>query len=344
MRHYLDYTIKILEDLLRIPSPAGDTGPAIEYVAHLLKEMGIKTDITVKDGIIATIPGRVDSKSKVVSAHVDTLGAMVKEIKANGRLKLSQIGGYSWNAVDGENCIVSTMEGKRYTGTILFNKSSVHNYGSIPREEKRTDENMEIRLDELVKTKDDTQNLGIEVGDFVYFDTRTVVTDSGFIKSRFLDDKACLALMLGTVKYIVDNKLVPKYTIKLLISNYEEVGHGASYIPKDAFQILALDMGSPGEGQNSDEACVSICAKDGSGPYDFEMRKRLVELAKKVDVDYKIDIYNNYSSDASAALRAGNMVQHGLIGPGVDASHAYERTHKEGILNTMKLLEAYILD
>jgi putative aminopeptidase FrvX len=344
MTNYLDYTSKVLEELLHIHSPSGDTRAAIAYVSHLFKEMGLDCELNVKNTLIATLPGRVDSKNKVISAHVDTLGAMVKEIKSNGRLKLTQIGGYSWNSVDGENCTISTLEGKRYTGTILFEKTSVHNYGSAPREDKRTEDNMEVRIDELVASKEDTEKLGINVGDFVYFDTRTIITDNGFVKSRFLDDKACVAIILGVAKYFVDNKIKPKYDIKFLISNYEEVGHGASFIPENAFQMLAVDMASPGIGQTSDESAVTICAKDSSGPYDFEMKKRLVELANENNINYKIDIYKHYGSDASAAVRAGNVIQHGLIGPGVDASHAYERTHKDGMLATMRLLKAYMKD
>lgn len=342
MKNYLDYTVDILEELLNIPSPTGDTNKIIEIVRHHFMDLGLKTKINVKNGLCVELKGEIEDKIKVVSAHVDTLGAMVKEIKSNGRLILTQLGSYSWHSVDGENCVISTMEGKKYTGTILFNKSSVHNYGNAPRDEKRDDKNMEVRIDELVYSKEDTEKLGISVGDFVSFDTRTIVTSSGFIKSRHLDDKVSVATILGVAKYLTDNKIKPKYTINFLISNYEEVGHGASYLPEKAFEILAIDMASPGEGQTSTEEAVTICAKDSSGPYDFDMRKRLVEMAKEDGIDYKIDIYNYYGSDASAAVRAGNMVRHGLIGPGVDASHGYERTHKKGILNTLKLLQRYI--
>lgn len=342
MKNYLDYTVDILEELLNIPSPTGDTNKIIEIVRHHFMDLGLKTKINVKNGLCVELKGEIEDKIKVVSAHVDTLGAMVKEIKSNGRLILTQLGSYSWHSVDGENCVISTLEGKKYTGTILFNKSSVHNYGNAPRDEKRDDKNMEVRIDELVYSKEDTEKLGISVGDFVSFDTRTIVTSSGFIKSRHLDDKVSVATILGVAKYLTDNKIKPKYTINFLISNYEEVGHGASYLPEKAFEILAIDMASPGEGQTSTEEAVTICAKDSSGPYDFDMRKRLVEMAKEDGIDYKIDIYNYYGSDASAAVRAGNMVRHGLIGPGVDASHGYERTHKKGILNTLKLLQRYI--
>lgn len=342
MKNYLDYTVNILEELLSIPSPSGDTTKITEIVKHHFADLGLKTKLNVKNGITAELKGEIEDKVKVVSAHVDTLGAMVKEIKSNGRLRITQIGGYSWNSIDGENCTISTIDGEKYTGTILFDKTSVHNYGDSPKFDKRDEKNMEIRLDELVYSKEDTENLGINVGDFVSFDTRTVITKNGFIKSRHLDDKVSVAIILGVCKYLVENKIKPKYTINFLISNYEEVGHGAAHLPEKAFEILAIDMASPGEGQTSSEEFVTICAKDSSGPYDFDLRKRLIDLAKEDNIDYKVDIFNHYGSDAGVAVRAGNMVRHGLIGPGVDASHAYERTHTKGILNTLKLLQKYI--
>ncbi len=342
MEKYLDYTVNVLEKLLKISSPTGDTNKIIEILKHTFEDMGLKSKITIKRGLIVEVEGEIKDKVRVISAHADTLGAMVKDIKSNGRLLLTQLGGYSWHTVDGENCVISTLEGKKYTGTILFDKTSVHNYGDSPRNDKRDDKNMEIRIDERVYSKDDVESLGINVGDFVSFDTRTIVTESGFIKSRHLDDKVSVAIILGLCKYIVENNIVPKYTLNFLISNYEEVGHGAAFLPKNSFEILAIDMASPGQGQTSKEEYVTICAKDSSGPYDYELRKKLVGLAKEDYIEYAIDIFNFYGSDASAAVRAGNNVRHGLIGPGVDASHGYERTHKLGILNTLKLLGKYI--
>lgn len=342
MERYLDYTVNVLEKLLKIPSPTGDTNKIIEILKHTFEDMGLKSKITIKRGLIVEVEGEIKDKVRVISAHADTLGAMVKNIKSNGRLLLTQLGGYSWHTVDGENCIISTLEGKKYTGTILFDKTSVHNYGDSPRNDKRDDKNMEVRIDERVYSKDDVDSLGINVGDFVSFDTRTIVTESGFIKSRHLDDKVSVAIILGLCKYIVENNITPKYTLNFLISNYEEVGHGAAFLPKNSFEILAIDMASPGQGQTSKEEYVTICAKDSSGPYDYELRKKLVGLAKEDYIEYAIDIFNFYGSDASAAVRAGNNVRHGLIGPGVDASHGYERTHKLGILNTLKLLGKYI--
>ncbi|MCH4890900.1 M42 family metallopeptidase [Acidaminobacter sp. JC074] len=337
------YIMDSMVTLLTTPSPTGDTEAAIDFVDEKFKGLGIETRRTVKNALIATIPGEDDSKHRLLSAHVDTLGAMVKEIKANGRLKVTQIGGYAWNSIEGEYCTISTDENGEFTGTILLSQASTHVHGGKVGDQKRTGDNIEIRIDEKVKNKKDVEDLGIQVGDFVYLDTRTDVTESGFVKSRHLDDKACVACLLGMAEHLVTNKIKPKYTTHFYISNYEEVGHGSSAaIPEKTFEFLAVDMAAPGDGQTSTEYAVTICAKDSSGPYDLEMKRRLAKLAKDNELDYVIDIYPFYGSDASAALRAGWEVKHGLIGPGVDASHSYERLHEDSIEATVKLGILYI--
>lgn len=339
-----DYIIKHMLTLLTTPSPTGDTEAAIDYVDNCFQELGIKTTRTIKNALIATIQGEDDSKHRTLSAHVDTLGAMVKEIKSDGKLKITQIGGYAWSTIEGEYCTISTQENGEFTGTILLNQASTHVHGGIVNDTKRSGDNIVVRIDEKVKNKKDVQDLGISVGDFIYLDTRTDHTPSGFIKSRHLDDKACVACLLGMVEEIVTKKLTPKYTTHFFISNYEEVGHGSSAsIPPKTFEFLAVDMAAPGDGQESTEFAVTICAKDSSGPYDLDMRRRLTALAKEADIDYKIDIYPYYGSDASAALRAGWEIKHGLIGPGVDASHSYERLHEDSIQATVDLGLKYIL-
>ena len=341
MEYIKKYMVEKLVDILNIPSPSGDTSKGIERCKIEFEKLDIEVETTPKGALKATIVGE-KKESRIIAAHIDTLGAMVKEISSNGTLKLTQIGGYSWNSVDGEYCTISTIEGKEYRGTILFEKSSVHNYGDAPKSDKRTEDNMIVRLDELVETKEDIEKLGINVGDFVYFDPRVEVTESGFIKSRHLDNKAGVAIILGVCKYLLENKIVPEYTLEFFISNYEEVGHGAAGIAGELTrEILAIDMASPGIGQTSKENKVTICAKDSSGPYDLEMKKRLVNLSKENNIDYVIDTYRHYGSDASALLRGGAQIRHALIGPGVDASHSYERTHVEGLLNTAKLVIEY---
>lgn len=335
--------VDTLVKLLGIKSPSGDTEEAIKFVKEEFEKIGIEVEITKKGALIGKIIGKSRS-ARAVSAHVDTLGAMVKEIKSNGRLKLSQIGGYPWTTVDGEYCTIKALNGKEYRGTVLFDKTASHTYGSLASETVRTESNIEVRIDEEVFSKSDTQKLGIEIGDFVCFDTRTEVTESGFIKSRHLDDKACVAILIEVAKMIKEEKIELPKTALFFISNYEEVGHGASGVLDDHVEeLIAVDMACPGPDQNSTEQGVTICVKDSSGPYDLGLKKELIELCKEGELDYHLDIYNYYGSDASAAMRAGAQIKHGLIGPGVDASHAYERTHIKGLVNTTKLLYAYLI-
>ncbi len=339
----MKYINENLEKLLKIASPTGNTEDAVKFVEERFKELNIKTRRTNKRALVATIEGENTDKEVTLSGHVDTLGAMVKEVKANGKLKIAQLGGYVWSTVEGEHVVIETTEGKTYTGTIMTTKASSHVHGDLTNTIERNADNMEIRIDERVASKEDTLKLGINVGDFVSFDPRTMITESGFIKSRHLDDKAGVISILGIAKHLIDNNIKPKFTTNFFISTYEEVGHGAaSSIPEKTFEFIAIDMAAPGEGQTSDEFSVTICAKDSSGPYDYELRKRLVELAKGENLKYQVDIYPYYGSDASAALRAGYDFRVALIGPGVDASHSFERTHIEAIDNTIKLGIAYL--
>lgn len=343
MKYNKKYVLDSMINLLTTPSPTGDTENAITLVETYFNELNIITRRTTKNALIATIVGNDDSKHRTLSAHVDTLGAMVKEIKSDGKLKLTQIGGYAWATIEGEYCTISTQENGEFTGTILLDKASTHVFGAKVNDTTRSGDNIVVRIDEKVNSKKDVIDLGISVGDFVYLDTRTDVTPSGFIKSRHLDDKACVACILGIAEYLVTNNIKPKYTTNFFISNYEEVGHGsAGALPEKTFEFLAIDMAAPGDGQESSEYAVTICAKDSSGPYDLQLRKRLTKLAKENDVNYKIDIYPFYGSDASAALRAGHEIIHGLIGPGVDASHSFERLHEDSIDATVKLGVLYV--
>lgn len=339
--NYINHT---LEELLKIPSPTGNTKKAISYIEKKFNELGIPSKRTTKGALLARIEGKNKDKEITLSAHVDTLGGMVKEIKSNGRLKISQLGGYVWNSIEGEYVHIETLDGTIYSGTVMTNKASSHVHGAETANVKRTIDNMEIRIDERVSSEEDVLALGINVGDFVSFEPRFVASKSGFIKSRHLDDKAGVVSMLGMAKYLVENNITPNFTTNFFISTYEEVGHGAcTSIPEKTFEFIAIDMAAPGEGQTSDEFSVTICAKDSSGPYDYELRKRLIHLAKSEGINYKIDIYPYYGSDGSAALRAGYDFKVGLIGPGVDASHSFERTHIEAIENTIQLGIAYLI-
>jgi len=336
-------TIQLLQELVEIPSPSGYTKEIMDFMASILGNLNVPYKKTNKGALIATIEGTDTSKHRLLTAHTDTLGAMVKEVKGSGRLKLTMIGGFNWNAVEGEYCHIHTASGKKIRGTILMHQTTVHVYknaGSLDRNV----ENIEVRLDEKVTNPEETRALGIEIGDFVSFDPRFEQTDSGFIKSRHLDDKASTALLLQLVASIKENGLKLPNTTHFYISNNEEIGYGGnSNIPPEVVEYIAVDMGAIGDGQASDEYTVSICAKDSSGPYHYELTRKLVELAKQQNIEYKLDIYPFYGSDASAAIRAGFDVKHALFGPGIESSHAYERTHIDSLRNSAALLEAYVL-
>lgn len=340
----MNYINNTIEKLLNIPSPTGYTHKAIDFVKSEFEKLGIKTQLNNKGGLIATIDGKNAEKAITLSAHVDTLGAMVKEIKPNGRIKLAKIGGFSWTSVEGEEIIIHTLDDREYTGTVLTTKASVHVHGGSALDDiTRDDSNMEIRLDELVYSEKDILDLGINIGDFISFNPRVNITKSGFIKSRHLDDKAGVVALLGVAKKLIENKVELSNTVNFFISNYEEVGHGAASIPENTSEFIAVDMAAPGEGQASREEYVTICAKDSSGPYDYNFRKELIQIAEQNNIDYKVDIYPFYGSDGSAALRAGNDLRVALIGPGVDSSHSFERTHIKAITSTIDLAYNYLI-
>ncbi|WP_214874512.1 M42 family metallopeptidase [Exiguobacterium sp. CH10] len=332
--------IDTLKKLVEIPSPSGMTEEAIGFAENELQALGVKTSRLHKGALLATFPGR-SKEARLLTAHVDTLGAMVKDILPSGRLRLTQVGGYAWTAIEGENCLIHREEGEAIEGTILVHQSSVHVYKDTNSAE-RSASNIEVRLDEKVHSREDVTALGIEIGDFVSFDPRFKVTASGYVKSRHLDDKASVAILLDLAKDLVSYEL--PHTVHFLISNYEEVGFGGNAgIPENVVEYIAVDMGALGDGQHSDEYTVSICAKDSSGPYDINLRRKFTSLCKTHDIAYKVDIYPYYGSDASAAIRAGYDVKHALIGPGIESSHSYERTHVTSMEATRELLNRYVL-
>lgn len=336
-------TIKLLGDLTSIPSPSGYTMEIMESIRKMMDSWNVEHITTNKGGVIATIKGENDERHRLLTAHVDTLGAMVKEIKPSGRLKLSLVGGFTFNAIEGENCLIHTASGKVVSGTIVLHQTTVHVYKDAGTA-ARTADSMEVRIDEKVFSADAVRELGIEVGDFISFDPRFTATDSGYVKSRHLDDKASTALLLQLVKYFSGSSEKLPYTTHFYISNNEEIGFGGnSNIPLQTEEYIAVDMGAIGDGQESDEYTVSICAKDSSGPYHYGLTRHLVDLAKANAIAHKVDIYPYYGSDASAAIRAGYDVKHALFGPGIEASHSYERTHTDSLKASAALLYAYVM-
>lgn len=336
---------EFLTRLLNTPSPTGYTAEAVDLVAQTLAAFPeVTLSRTRKGALLASLPGVAEDHPRALTAHVDTLGAMVKEIKPNGRLKLTKIGGYAMNTVEGEGCTVFTADGKRYRGSYLLNKASSHVYGAAVNETRRDEDALEVRLDERVTNAAQTAELGIAVGDYVAFDPRVELTN-GFVRSRHLDDKACVACLVAAIKALSDAHLKPVQRAHFLISNYEEVGHGAAAgIPAAVEELLAVDMAAVGDGQTSDEFHATLCVKDSGGPYHHGMSQRLLKLAEDYQIASKVDIYPYYGSDGEAYWRAGGDVAVALIGPGVDASHNYERTHLDALVATTAWVLAYLLN
>jgi putative aminopeptidase FrvX len=312
----------------------------MQKLSQWVDALGYPYAFNQKGGMIITLEGKDPSKTVALSAHVDTLGAMVRSVTADGLLKFTLVGGPIVPTLDSEYCRVHTRDGKIYTGTFLSNAPAAHVFKEASTL-SRTPENMFVRLDERVRSKEDVNDLGIQAGDFICIETKTTIVND-FVKSRFIDDKGSVACILGVMEYLSANHIKPTYTTKILISNYEEVGHGAAQIPADIEEMLAVDMGCIGEDLSCTEYDVSICAKDSSGPYDYELISELIQMAKSVELSYAVDIYPYYGSDVSAALRAGNDIRGALIGPGVHASHGMERTHYEALHHTMQLVYLYL--
>lgn len=339
-----EYLMTTLTTLLNTPSPTGYAQGAIAAVEEALRQFpGLELNRTRKGALVATWSGARNDAPRGLTAHADTLGAMVKEIKSSGRLKLTKIGGYAWNTVEGEGCTVFASNGAKVRGSLLLAKASSHVHGSQVNELKRDDENMEVRLDTPTTSAEETRLLGIQVGDFVAFDPRLEITND-FVRSRHLDDKACVACLLAAVKALYDAGLQPTQTAILHISNYEEVGHGAaSGFPADMVELLTVDMAAVGDGQASDEFHATLCVKDSGGPYHHGLSQHLRQLAEENGIPYKVDIYPYYGSDGEAYWHAGGDVAVALIGPGVDASHNYERTHLDALVATTRWVIAYLL-
>ncbi len=337
----MKYCFETLQELLAIDSPSGFTDGASDYLMNALAKLGYAPEKTRKGGVVCCLGG--EGEALILMAHVDTLGGMVSTVKGNGRLTITPIGGLRAENCEAENCKIYTRGGKVYSGTLQLCNASVHVNGGYD-DAKRSFSTTEVVIDENVSDATGVRELGIEAGDFVCFDPRTTITESGYIKSRFLDDKLSAAMLLTYAKELHDTGKTPKRKIYLHFTVYEEVGHGASAsVPADVVEAISVDMGCVGDGLKCTEREVSICAKDSGGPYDYSVTTALVKAAEAAGVKYAVDVYPHYGSDVEASLRAGYDVKHGLIGAGVYASHGYERSHIDGVTNTLKLLEAYTM-
>lgn len=340
---YADHAWDYASRLLAIDSPSGFTSRAAQWVKESFEALGFPAHITEKGGVIADLGGKDSSDALMLFAHTDTLGGMVAQIKGSGRLKITPLGGMNANNGEGENVRVYTRGGKVVEGTLQLCNASIHVNGEY-NDIKRSFDTMEVVLDEETASAEDTRALGIQVGDIVCFDPRTRRTESGYLKSRFLDDKLSVGILLGFAKYLRDSGIVPRRRVYAHVTVYEEVGHGGSAsLPEGVKEAISVDMGCVGDGLSCTERQVSICAKDSGGPYSYDVVGALIEAGKKSGADYAVDVYPHYGSDVEATLRAGFDIRHGLIGPGVYASHGYERSHIDGVYATLKLLEGYIL-
>lgn len=341
-RQYAVYAAQQAADLLAIDSPSGFTAKAAQWVMEAFSGLGYQAHLTGKGGVLIDLGGENDEDALLLEAHTDTLGAMVAEVKANGRLRMTNLGGMNPNNAEAENVRVYTREGRVLEGTCQLCNASVHVNGDYSTA-KRTFDSIEIVLDEQADSAEETRALGVETGDIVCFEPRTRITANGYIKSRFLDDKLSVGILLGLAKYLKDNGLVPQRRVYAHVTVYEEVGHGGSAsVPVGVTEAISVDMGCVGEGLKCTEKMVSICAKDSGGPYSYEVVGKLIAAAKAEGADYAVDIYPHYGSDVEATLSAGYDIRHGLIGAGVYASHGYERSHIDGVWNTLKVLKGYL--
>ena len=342
MNKYADFSWEMTQQLLSIDSPSGFTDRAAEWVKKAIEILGFEAKLTRKGGVLVDLGGRDENDGLLLEAHTDTLGCMVATVKGNGRLKVTNLGGMSANNAEAENVWVYTRDGRVYDGTCQLCNASVHVNGEYASA-KRSFDTLEIVLDEDVRSAEDTRKLGIQVGDIVCFDPRTRRTRSGYLKSRLLDDKLSVGILLGFAKYLKDNAIIPDRKVWAHITVYEEVGHGgSSSVPAGITEAISVDMGCVGEGLQCTEKQVSICAKDSGGPYSYDVVGKLIEAARLTDADYAVDIYPFYGSDVEATLRAGYDIRHGLIGAGVYASHGYERSHIDGVYNTLNVLCGYL--
>ncbi|MBQ1465562.1 MAG: M42 family metallopeptidase [Eubacteriaceae bacterium] len=339
---YRDHAMEKTMELLAIDSPSGYTEKAARWVRDEFISLGFDAVITTKGGVLADLGGRNDDDGLLLQAHTDTLGGMVAQIKSNGRIRITPLGGMNANNGEAENVRIYTRDSRVYEGTLQLIDASVHVNGDYS-DKKRDFDSTEVVLDEDVRSAEDVRKLGIENGDIVAFDPRSRITSSGYIKSRFLDDKLSVGIILGLARYMKDTGAVPERHVYAHITVYEEVGHGGSAsVPPGVTESISVDMGCVGEGLECTERQVSICAKDSRGPYSYEVVGKLIDAAKREGADYAVDIYPHYGSDVEATLSAGSDIRHGLIGAGVYASHGYERSHADGVFNSIKVLKGYL--
>lgn len=345
MKYNIDekYLIDCFNKIVSVPSPVGyyvKLNPVLEQIA---KELGKTVTYDNKSTAYITLDGQDNSKTVLIGAHADTLGFVVRSIDSNGMLNIRKLGGICFPSVEGETVTIHTRDGREYTGLVICKSHSVHVFDDAHTLE-RNENTIQILLDEDVKSKEDVKALGIQNGDYVSIDPRFQYTEKGYVKSRFIDDKGGIACCFTMLKYLIENNLKPKYKTILAFPYSEEIGIGGTFVPEGVSEYIAVDIGLIGPECDGDERSVSICTKDAAAPYDYELTNRLIDYAKKAECDYALDVFYRYSTDANAAMRAGNNLRNGAFGMAVYCSHGMERTHIDGLANTVNLLLAYVLD
>ncbi|WP_434677565.1 osmoprotectant NAGGN system M42 family peptidase [Pseudomonas sp. R1-18] len=339
----LNYLQKVLLEMLAIPSPTGFTDTIVRYVAEHLEQLGIPFELTRRGTIRATLRGRQNSPDRAVCAHLDTIGAIVREVKDNGRLSLAAVGCWSSRFAEGSRVSVFTENGV-IRGSVLPLMASGHAFNTAVDEMPISWDHIELRLDAYCTTRADCESLGIGIGDFVAFDPLPEFTESGHISARHLDDKAGVAALLAALKAIVESGAEPLIDCHPLFTITEETGTGAAgVLPWDVSEFVGIDIAPVAPGQNSSEHAVSVAMQDSGGPYDYHLSRHLLRLGAESELPVRRDLFRYYYSDAHSAVTSGNDIRTALLAFGCDATHGYERTHIDSLAALSKLLAAYML-
>ncbi len=329
--------------IVSVPSPVGYSRELNPVLAEMAAELGLAVTYDNKSTAYITIDGEDNSKTVLIGAHADTIGLMVRCIESNGMLKIRRLGGVSFTSMEGETVTVHTRDGRAYTGLVICRAHSVHVFEEA-RTLERDEESIRILLDEDVHCAEDVRALGIRNGDVISIEPRCQITEKGYVKSRFIDDKGAIACCYTALKYLAEHGLRPRHRTVFAFPYCEEVGLGGAYVPEGVSEYLAVDIGLIGPELEGNERSVSICARDASIPYDYDLITRLIECAERAECSYAVDLYYRYGSDAGAAVRGGNNLRHAVFGMAVYCSHGMERTHIDGMVNTTGLLLAYLLE
>lgn len=336
-------TVAYFEKIVNVPSPVGYYVQMNPVVEQLAQELGYTVTYDNKHTPYITLEGQDNSRTVLVGAHLDTLGMVVRCIDADGMIRVRQLGGVNYASLEGETVTIHTRDGRSYTGLMACQSHSVHVFDDA-RSVERNENTMMVILDQPVKSKADVNALGIRHGDMISVDPRCQFTENGYLKSRFIDDKAAVACCFTALKYLKEQGLKPKYRTLLAFPYSEEIGLGGTYVPAEVSEYVAIDIGLIGPGYDGEERKVTICAKDASTPYDYELTSRLIELAEQNGINHAVDIFYRYGTDANAALKAGNNLRAAAFGMAVYCSHGMERTHLEGLNATVELLLSYLLE